>query len=126
APGRCNPADEQPTVDGEPSAEAVAADERGAAQRNHDALNAMVRSMLMSGQLGSHQGLPVSIVATVELADLQAKAGKARTAAGTWLPTTDLIRMAAHAHNFPMIFDNAKPRELYKAAPQDWPPPRSR
>ena len=29
----------------------------------------MVRSLLMSGELGSHQGLPVSIVATVELTD---------------------------------------------------------
>jgi hypothetical protein len=89
APGMCNPADEQPTVTGDPPPEAVQGDDRTAAQRNHDALNAMVRSMLMSGELGSHQGLPVSIVATIDLKDLQAKAGKARTggAAGYRPPT---------------------------------------
>ena len=44
APGMCNPADEKPTIEGEPSEEAIDADCRSAAQRNHDALNAMVRS----------------------------------------------------------------------------------
>jgi Domain of unknown function (DUF222) len=66
---------------------------------SHDALNAMVRSTLMSGQLGSHQGLPVTIVATVDLHDLHNKAGMARTGGGTLLPVTDLIRMATHAYN---------------------------
>ena len=46
----------------------------------------MVRNTLMSGELGSHQGLPVTIVATVDLNDLQAKAGKAPTGGGSWLP----------------------------------------
>ena len=89
APGMCNPADEKPTIEGEPVREAVDADYRSAAQRNHDALNAIVRSTLMSGELGSHQGLPVTIVATVALSDLQAKAGVAPPAGGTLLPVTD-------------------------------------
>jgi hypothetical protein len=114
APGMGNPADDNPTIDGEPPPEAVDADERSAAQRNHDALNTIVRSTLMSGELGSHQGLPVSIVATVELKDLQAKAGRARTGGGSWLPTTDLIRMAAHADNYLLIMDKAKPLQLYQ------------
>ena len=114
APGMCNPGGEKPTVEGEASQEAIDADERSAAQRNHDALNAMVRSTLMSGELGSHQGLPVTITATVALADLQAKAGMATTGGGTLLPVTTLLRMAAHAFNFLLIFDDAKRCELYK------------
>ena len=114
SPGMCNPADETPTVSGSPSEEAITSDARSAAQRNHDALGAMVRSTLMSGELGSHHGLPVTIVATVALEDLQAKTGIARTGAGTWLPITDVIRMAAHAYNFLLLFDKAKRCELYK------------
>ncbi len=114
APGMCNPGDQAPTVAGGPSQEAVDADCRSTAQRNHDALEAMVRSTLMSGELGSHRGLPVTITATVELTDLQAKAGIATTGGGTWLPVKDAIRMAAHAYNFLLIFDKAKPLALYK------------
>jgi hypothetical protein len=40
APRTCNPADEDPTVDDTPSQEAINADTRTTAQRNHDALNA--------------------------------------------------------------------------------------
>jgi hypothetical protein len=40
APGMCDPADESPTVDGRPSEQAITADSRSPAQRNHDALNA--------------------------------------------------------------------------------------
>ena len=74
----------------------------------------MVRATLMSGELGSHQGLPVTITATVELKDLQAKAGMARTGGGTLLPVPTLIRMAAHAYNFLLVLDKAKPLQLYK------------
>jgi Domain of unknown function (DUF222) len=114
ASGMCNPADEDPTVEGTPPQEAIDADARSAAQRNHDALNAMVRSTLMSGELGSHRGLPVTIVATAELADLQAKTGMARTGGGTLLPVKDVIRMAAQSYNYLLIFDKAKHCQLYK------------
>ena len=110
----CNPADEHPTIEGEPSERAIDADHRSPAQRSHDALNAMVRNTLMSGELGSHQGLPVTITATVQLKDLQAKTGVARTGGGTLLPVKDLIRMAGQAYNFLLIFDGAKPLGLYK------------
>ncbi len=101
-------------MDGEPSPDALDADERTAAQRNHDALNMIVRNTLMSGELGSHQGLPVTIVATVALSDLQAKSGVARTGGGTLLPVPTLIRMAAHADNYLLVFDDAKPLQLFK------------
>ena len=73
----------------------------------------MVRSVLMSGELGRHQGLPVTSWPP-ELTDLQAKAGRAHTGGGSRLPMTDLIRMAAHAYNFLLVFDQAKPLQLYQ------------
>jgi hypothetical protein len=114
APGMCNPADAKPTTEGTPPAEAINADTRSTAQRNHDALNAMARATLMSGDLGSHQGLPVTIVATAALEDLHNKTGMARTGGGTLLPVKDLIRMAAHAHNYLLLFDKARRCRLYK------------
>ena len=40
APGMCNPDDQTPRVDGQPSEAAIQHDMRSPAQRNHDALNA--------------------------------------------------------------------------------------
>ena len=114
APGMCNPADESPTVAGAPSQDTINGDYRSTAQRNHDALNVIVRASMMSGELGSHQGLPVTITATVSLQDLQAKTGMAHTGGGTLLPISDVIRMAAHAYNYLLVFDDAKRCELYK------------
>ena len=114
APGMCNPADDTATVAGAPSREAINADVRTTAQRNHDALGAIVRSTLMSGELGTHQGLPVTIVATVELKDLQARTGVAHTAGGSVLPINDVIRMAAHAYNYLLVFEKARRCELYR------------
>jgi hypothetical protein len=62
APGMCNPDDDTPCVDGEPSEEAIQGDQRSPGQRNHDALKAMGRSLLASGELGQHNGLPVSTI----------------------------------------------------------------
>jgi hypothetical protein len=114
APGMCNPAGDTATVEGAPPQEAINTDTRTTAQRNHDALAATVRATLMSGELGTHQGLPVTIVATATLADLQANTGVARTAGGTVLPMTDVLRMAAHAYNYLLVFDDAKRCELYR------------
>ena len=52
APGMCNPDDEAPCVDGEPTDAAVQGDARSPGQRNHDALKAMGRAVLASGELG--------------------------------------------------------------------------
>ncbi len=106
APGMCNPADQTPLVDGEPAPEAAERDTRSSAQRNHDALRASLRSTLASGQLGSHHGLPVTVVVSTTLKELEDAAGVAITGAGTRLPLRDLIRMAAHAHHCLTIFDD--------------------
>ncbi|MUM22148.1 HNH endonuclease [Mycobacterium sp. CBMA271] len=113
APGMCNPNDQTPTVDGEPAPEAAERDARTAGQRNHDALRACLRSSVMSGELGSHHGLPVTVVVTTTLHELEQAAGVAITGGGTRLPMRDLIRMAAHAHHYLTIFtDHGRPLYL--------------
>ena len=113
APGMCNPADQRPAVDEPPSQDHVARDSRSTAQRNHDALNAMVRSVLSAGVLGQHQGLPVSIIVKTTLQDLHAKAGVATTGGQTVLPMSDVIRMARHAWHYLAIFDGVDGRALW-------------
>ena len=93
APGACNPEDETPMVDGDPTEDAVRRDHRSAAQRNHDGLLAGLRALLASGELGQHNGLPVSIVVTTTLKDLEAASGKGLTGGGSLVPMADVIRM---------------------------------
>ncbi|KBE89307.1 hypothetical protein AP47_03694, partial [Mycobacterium tuberculosis H2754] len=74
-----------------------------------------------SGKLGQHNGLPVSIVVTTTLTDLQTGAGKGFTGGGTLLPMADVIRMTSHAHHYSpasgrypqAIFDHGTPLALY-------------
>ncbi|OHU30738.1 hypothetical protein BKG76_03145 [Mycobacteroides franklinii] len=116
APGMCNPADQSPQVDGEPSPEAVEHDTRTPAQRNHDALRACLRSTLASGELGSHHGLPVTVVVTTTLRELEDAAGIAITGASTRLPMRDLIRAATHAHHYlSIVDDDGRPLYLGRA-----------
>jgi hypothetical protein len=89
APGMCNPADQQPTVNGAPSEEAMQRDPRSPAQRQHDGLNAALRALLASGDLGQHNGLPASIIVSTTLAELEAAAGHGITGGGT-CRTTDI------------------------------------
>ncbi len=113
AAGMCNRADEDATVEGTPGEETI---DRLPQQRRAQSRCACRDGAPheMSGEFGSHQGLPVTITATVELKDLQATAGVAHTGGGDWLPMRDVLPMAAHAHNFLLIFDGAKPVALYR------------
>jgi hypothetical protein len=113
APGMCNPEDESPCVDGTPSEQAIERDCRSAGQRQHDALNAALRALLASGELGRHNGLPASIIVTTTLAELEAAAGRGLTGGGTILPMSDVIRLARHARHYLAIFDKGKPLALY-------------
>ena len=105
APGMCNSDDDTPCVTGKPSEEQVKGDRRTPAQRRHDALTAMGRSVLSSGELGSHHGLPVTVVVSTTLAELESAAGQAVTSGGTRMPMIDLVRLAAHAYHYLVIFD---------------------
>ena len=113
APGMCNPDDQSPVVTGEPAEEAARQDLRSHGQRQHDALGALVRSQLGNPQLGTHRGLPVTVIATTTLQDLQAQSGHVVTAGGTLLPMRDLIRMAAHANHYLAVFDRHTECPLY-------------
>jgi len=113
APGMCNPTDDSPCVDGAPAQQAIDADTRSPAQRNHDGLNAALRAVLASGELGQHNGLPASIVVTTTLAELEAAAGKGLTGGGSILPMSDVIRLARHARHYLAIFDKGKAIALY-------------
>ena len=113
APGMCNPDDDVPTVDGPPGESASTKDLRSQRQRNHDAFKAMGRALLASGQLGKHNGLPVSIIVSTTLSELESAAGHAVTAGGSLLPMADVIRMASHAHHYLVIFEDHTKIPLY-------------
>ncbi len=113
APGMCNPEQKAPCVNGAPSKEQARRDTRSCPQRNHDALNAGLRSLLTSGNLGQHNGLPASIIVTTTLKDLEAAAGAGLTGGGTILPISDVIRLARHANHYLAIFDRGKALALY-------------
>jgi Domain of unknown function (DUF222)/HNH endonuclease len=113
APGMANPYSETPTLDGTPSQEAIDQDKRTPAQRNHDGLQAALRGLLASGDLGQHNGLPTSIVVTTSLRELEAGAGQALTGGGALLPMSDVIRLSRHAHHYLAIFDSGKALALY-------------
>ena len=113
APGMCNPDDEAPCVDGEPTDAAVQGDTRSPGQRNHDALTAMGRAVLASGELGRHNGLPATIIVTATLQDLQSGAGVAATGGGSLLPMRDVIRLASQSHHYLVIYDKHTRQPLY-------------
>ncbi|WP_243636893.1 DUF222 domain-containing protein [Rhodococcus sp. Eu-32] len=81
-------------------------DTRNQGQRNHDAVKAVLRQMLASGNLGRHRGLPVTAVITMTAKDLETASGHAVTGTGSLVTMRDAIRMASHAHHYLAIFDN--------------------
>ncbi|ORX02681.1 hypothetical protein AWC27_28365 [Mycobacterium szulgai] len=113
APGMCNPNDDTACVDGAPSHEAIEGDTRSQPQRNHDGLNAGLRAMLASGELGKHNGLPASIIVTTTLQELEAAAGSGLTGGGTLLPMSDVIRIGRHSHHYLAVFDKGEVLTLY-------------
>ena len=112
-PGMCNPDDQKPCIDGEPPADTASSDLRTPAQRQHDALNALVRGQLGDPTLGVHNGLPVTVVVSTTLQELTSGAGRAVTGGGTLLPMKDVIRMASHAYHYLAVFDEHQSRPLY-------------
>lgn len=113
APGMCNPDDENPCVDGEPGVDEAHKDQRSQAQRNHDALKAVGRAVLASGELGKHNGLPTTIIVSTTLQELEAGVGQGVTGGGSLLPMRDIIRLASHAHHYLVIYDKHTREPLY-------------
>ncbi|MBI3227323.1 MAG: DUF222 domain-containing protein [Mycolicibacterium cosmeticum] len=129
APGVNNPADTEPIPNPTPNpldpeaeeelhaaqrfAEAAAGDTRSPARRAHDAFKTLCRETLMSKKLGQHNGLPVTVVITAPLADLEKGAGIAHTNSGVKLSIPDLMRLAAHAHHYFLLFRKHTAEPLY-------------
>lgn len=113
APGMCNPDDETACVTGEPDEDRVRRDARSHSQRQHDALNALVRGQLGDPKLGVHNGLPVTVIVSTTLQELTSGAGLAVTGGGTALPMRELIRMASHAYHYLAVFDEHSERPLH-------------
>ena len=113
APGMCNPADQTAVTDGQPATEQAQADTRTIGQRQHDALTAMLRSKLGDPQLGQHNGLPVTVIVSTTLQELQAKTGHGITGGGTMMPIADVIRMARHSYHYLTIFDGVTGQALW-------------
>jgi hypothetical protein len=112
APGMCNPADEQPCTSGTPTQTQIDNDHRTLEQRQHDAMLAIGRIALMSGELGQLNGLPVTVIIRTTLHDLESRAGIGVTGGGTKLPIADVIRMGAHANHHLAVFDGATGQAL--------------
>ncbi|WP_319437400.1 HNH endonuclease signature motif containing protein [Mycobacterium sp. RTGN5] len=111
APGMCNPADDHPTVN--PSDEVKERDLRSCGQRQHDALKALVRGQLGDPKFGQHNGLPVTVIVTATLQDIQNKTGYGITASGAVVPISDVIRVGAHAYHYLALFDGVTGRALW-------------
>ena len=106
-PPTTNPAPRAP-----PAQAQIDNDDRTLAQRQHDAMLAIGRIALMSGELGHLNGLPVSVIIRTTLQDLESRAGIGVTGGGTKLPIADVIAMAAHAHHHLAVFDGATGQAL--------------
>ena len=99
-------------------------DERSMAQRCHDGLKLGLKLGIASGQMGSHRGHPVTVIARITLAELNQAAHAvndptvsmpppARTGGSTAVPMRDLIRMAADAIHYLVVFDEHTGRPIY-------------
>jgi hypothetical protein len=80
-------------------------DQRPYVQRLHDALEETCARLLKAEDQPSVGGVPASVVVTINLDDLLAKAGVAETADGTQLTTDQLLRIADEAEIWPAIID---------------------
>ena len=115
-PGRHQPESDQH--------EEVQPDPRTAPQRLHDAVKLGLRAGISSGEFGQHRGLPVTVIVTTTLRELNQAAHAvndatipmpppAHTGGGSALPMRDLIRMAADSIHYLAVFQDHTNRPLY-------------
>lgn len=99
-------------------------DLRDEGQRAHDALKLALRHAIESGKLGTHRGIPVTVIVTTTLDQINRAAhaivdptvampAPARTGGGSRLPMRDLIHMAAGSIHYLAVFDDHSKRPLY-------------
>ena len=73
----------------------------------------MGRCALATGEIGTHNGLPATIIVSTTMQELQSGAGLAVTGGGSLLPMRDVIRLASHAHHYLAVFDQHTNEALY-------------
>ncbi|MFV0493635.1 DUF222 domain-containing protein, partial [Mycobacterium sp.] len=123
--------------------QAARRDTRSPAQRNHDARQARLSQLLATGDLGTHRGLPVTVIVTTTITDLEAAAAHATgnpspnpspspspspnpspspspspsptglTSTGTRLPISELLHYASFQRCYLVVFEDEKPKALY-------------
>jgi hypothetical protein len=81
------------------------ADERPYGQRIHDALDEVCGKVLKSADQPAVGGVPASVVVTIGVDDLLAKAGLAETSDGSMLTSDQLLRIADEAEIWPTIIN---------------------
>ena len=115
------PGRHQPDQDG---IDEVAPDTRSGRQRLHDAVKLGLKAGIASGEFGQHRGLPVTVIVTTTLRELNQAAHAvndtsiampppARTGGGSALPMRDVIRMATDSIHYLAVFDDHTGRPLY-------------
>ena len=88
-------------------------DNRSPEQRCHDGVKLGLKAAVASGALGQHRGLPVTVIVTTTLSELEQAAGWARTGGTGRLPMRDVIRMAGEAIHYLAVFEDHSQRPLY-------------
>jgi len=81
-------------------------DPRSSGQRLHDALDEACGRLLKTKDQPVTGGIPASVIITVQLEDLLAKAGLAETNDGTMLTADQLLRIADEAEIWPTIINH--------------------
>ena len=79
-------------------------DERTCPQRQHDALSAVCRTALASGDIGRNRGLPATLLVTMGIDDLERRAGTATTATGGTMPVGDAVKLVGDATQLLGVF----------------------
>ncbi len=91
------------TLEGEDGATTRIADERPCGQRLHDGLDEACARLLKMKDKPSVGGAPTSVIVTIGLEELLAKAGLAETSDGSQLSADQLLRIADEAEIWPTI-----------------------
>ena len=94
------------TFEGEDGQTTQIPDERPYGQRLHDGLDEVCGRLLKMKDQPASGGTPTSVVATIPLEDLLAKAGLAETGDGSQLSSDQLLRIADEADIWPTIINH--------------------
>ncbi len=112
-PGVANPEDptspgaEVDRVDPVVIQAAAQRDTRTVDQRTHDAVKLLLTDLVDADRLGRHRGIPVTVILTMKLTDLEGLSGVATTASGGTVPIRDALVLAETSRKYLAVFDHA-------------------